>query len=347
LFTCSQVWPVCRVGSYDGDVLDPNYVLGVDDWQSRLDDEGDGERILSWEFDSDSWDEAVVKAAQDAFDRNEPLKAFGVKRVVVKKYWHPREYNFVTDQLYLDVELDDDLSVEDWVRNAVKEIGKPEHKEKVAKFIKDNWKSRDGFTSFMPATSYDEFFDVAEEFCSPEGEGVDFERFTGSVLALLSLVNGDLDFDDDDFLYGGGAITEDIVEYLSQNYSASEFYLIYKPDEILKMNGIKEPDWDEEIAILEDACDKYRACFEEGSEQDVKCRDWLKKAHERINCLKADFLDTLDNSVDAYKDEKTGKWDFSKAVLKSWGREHVEDKIKEIEHEFTNGLKIDKNDSNY
>ena len=342
LFTCSQVWPVCHVGSYDGDVLDPDYVLGVESEQTWLDDEKrEGERIVPWEFDNERWDEAVVKAAQDAFDRNEPLKEFGVKHVVVKKYWHPREYNFVTDQLYLDVELDDGLSAEDWVRNAVKEIGKPEYKEKVSKFINDNWKSRDGFTSFMPAERYDEFFKVADEFCDPEGEGVDFERFTGSVLALLSLVNGDLDFDDDDFLYGDGTITNDIVEYLSQNYSASEFYLIYKPDEVLKMNGLKEPDWDEEIAILEDACAKYRACFEEGSEQDVKCREWLKKAHERINCLKEDFLDTLDNSVDAYKDEKTGKWDFSKAVLKSWGRGHVEDKINEINDEFGNGLKIE------
>ena len=73
LFTCSQIWPVCRVGSYDGDVLDPDYVLGVENEQMNLDEEGDGERILSWEFDNERWDEAVVKAAQDAFDRNEPF----------------------------------------------------------------------------------------------------------------------------------------------------------------------------------------------------------------------------------------------------------------------------------
>ena len=291
-------------------------------------------------------EQLMALGRKNPFDQNEPLKEFGVKHVKVTKYWHPREYNFVTDQLYLDVELDDGLEVEDWVRNAVKEIGKPEHKEKVSKFIKDNWKSRDGFTSFMPAEDYDEFFKVAEEFCSPEGGEVDFERFVGSVLALLSLVTGELDFDNDDSLYGGGAITDDIVEYLNQNHLASEFYLIYKPKEILKRYGIEEPDWDEEIAILEDACTKYRACFEEGSEQDVKCRDWLKKAYERINSLKVDFIDTLDNSVDAYKDEETGKWDFSQPVLKSYGLDNVNEKIEEINNEFVNGLKIDKNDSN-
>ena len=78
LFTCSQIWPVCRVGSYDGDVLDPDYVLGVEDEQEYFDNEAEeedrGKRIVSWEFDNERWDEAVVKAAQDAFDRNKPLE---------------------------------------------------------------------------------------------------------------------------------------------------------------------------------------------------------------------------------------------------------------------------------
>ena len=245
------------------------------------------------------------------------------------------------------MEVDD---VNEFVRNAKDVVLSEENREKVEKYVLDHWHSRDGFFSHMSET-YDELADDFDTFLSEDDEDTHFhcydvELFLGEVLTLLSLVDDEIgDDEDEESLYGCGGITDDIIEYLSQNYSASEFYLIYKPDEVLKMNGIKEPDWGEEIEILESACAKYRACFEEGSEQDVKCRDWLKKAHERINGLKADFLDTLDNSVDAYKDEKTGKWDFSKAVLKSWGREHVEDKIKEINDEFGNGLKVD-NDSN-
>ena len=344
--TRTQVWPICHVGSYDGDVLDPDYVLRVEDEKTLLDSEGDGERIVSWEFDSESWDEAVVKAAQDAFDRNEPLKDRGVKRVIVKKYWHPSEYNFITDDLYVDVEVDD---VNEFVRNAKDVVLAEENREKVEKYVLDHWHSRDGFFSHMSET-YDELADDFDTFLSEDDKDTNFhcydvELFLGEVLTLLSLIDGEIaDGEDGESLYGRGDITDDIVEHLGQNYSASEFYLVYKTEEVLKANGIKEPEWGEETAILESACAKYRACFEDGSEQDVKCREWLKKAHERINGLKADFLDTLDNSVDAYKDDKTGKWDFSKAVLKSWGRGHVEDKIKEINDEFGNGLKI-KNDN--
>lgn len=93
--TRTQVWPICHVGGYDGDTLDPDYVLGVEDEQWNYDNDPnpgeEGTRIVSWEFDTDAWDKAVVEAAQWAFDNNEPLKGHGVKRVVVRKYWHPRE----------------------------------------------------------------------------------------------------------------------------------------------------------------------------------------------------------------------------------------------------------------
>ena len=345
--TRTQVWPICHVGSYDGDVLDPDYVMGVEHEQEILDEEGDGCRIVSWEFDSESWDEAVVKAAQDAFDRNEPLKGRGVKRVVVKKYWHPREYNFITDDLYVDVEVDD---VNEFVRNAKDAVLAKENREKVEKYVLDHWHSRDGFFSHMSET-YDELADDFDTFLS-DGEDTNFhcygvELFLGEVLTLLSLIDGEIGDDerDEESLYGCGGITDDIVEYLSQNHSATEFYLVYKPEEVLKMNELKEPDWDAEIALLEDACAKYRACFEDGSEQDVKCREWLEKAHDRIRVLKEAFADRLDNAVGAHRDEKTGECDYSRAVLEH--RDWVEETIKGINDEFANGLKIrNDNDSN-
>ena len=348
LSTTTQIWPVCRVGSYDGDVLDPDYVLDVESEQEYFDNEAEeedrGKRIVSWEFDNERWDEAVIKAAQDAFDRNKPLEKYGVKRVKVVRYWHPREYNFVTDCLYVDAELDDGLSVEDFVGNAIAELRKPEHRDRICRYIKENWVSRDGFVSFMPVRSYDDLFVVAASFCSPDGEEVDFERFIGSILCLLSLVEGELEdheFEESDL--GHGPITEDIIEYLRQNHTVGEFYLIYKPEEILRRYGVNEPDWDDETAMLEDACSKYKACFDKDSEQYKKCDEFLKESRIRIENLRAEFLDTLDNSVDAYKDEKTGEYDYSKAVLKPSWLENVNDKAKEINDEFVNGLRIEEN----
>ena len=270
--TRTQVWPVCHVGSYDGDVLDPEYVLGVENEQwsyDQEDDEEKGTRIVSWEFDNDEWDKVVVEAAQHAFDMYEPLKDHGVKKVWVTKYWHPREYNFITDDLYVSVEVDD---INTFVKDAYEILKKEEHKEKISKYVKDHWHSYDGFFSHMSET-YDEVMDDFETFLSPDDEDTHFhcwdvELFLGEVLTLLSLIDGELDpIDPDCGGIGETDITSEIRDYLSGNHMASEFFLTYNVYEEAKKHGIKLPDFDAEKDRIKRDVDEYCNSFGEETEQ--------------------------------------------------------------------------------
>ena len=345
--TRTQVWPICHVGSYDGDVLDPDYVLGVEDEQWNYDNDPnpgeEGTRIVSWEFDTDAWDKAVVEAAQWAFDNNEPLKDRGVKRVVVKKYWHPREYNFVTDDLYVDVEVDD---VNEFVRNAKDVVLAEENRAKVEKYVLANWHSRDGFFSHMSET-YDELADDFDTFLSEDDEDTHFhcwdvELFLGEVLTLLSLIDGELDPIDPDC---GGieetGITEDIRERLSGNHCASEFYLVYNVYEEAKKHGLKLPDFEAEKKRIQRDVDEYCNSFGEDSEQAKKMIEWHKNAVKRIDALENDLLDTFDCAMDAAKiTDKDGKavgYDYSKPEM---DEDRVKEKLDEIEQELTTQLKV-------
>lgn len=334
--TTTEIWPVCRVGSYDGDVLDPQYVMNVEGEQESMDEEGTGDRIVPWEFDCDAWDKAVVEAAQKAFDENMPLEQHGVKSVKVTKYWHPREYNFVSDCLYVNVEVDD---VNDFVRNASVVLEKEEHKKLLSEYIDRHWHSCDGFLSNMSET-YDEFFDDMDTFLSEDDEDTEFhcvnvELFLGEVLTLLSLVDNELDNSDEDFY---GSITGCIVENLSANHSASEFFLTYNKEELLARYGLQEV-YNTFTSVknqIDSDVHEYLKSFESDSDQAKKAKEWQEKAKARLVKLENELDDWIDNNVRV--DCVDGKYDYSKVYIDETS---VQDKVDEINRELETGLKID------
>lgn len=65
----------------------------------------------------------------------------GLKIIGVDSVWSPKEYNFYTDEINLEVKFD---------LRALKSFCFEQEAEKFREYLADNWTSRDGFWSFVP-----------------------------------------------------------------------------------------------------------------------------------------------------------------------------------------------------
>ena len=141
--TCTQVIPVIDVGMYDS-------VLSPYDMFRDYDDNGDEiERSdEEWDrFDSAKYKEIVGKAAAEIV--NPLFNGFEDKYGISVKsdggITSPRYYNFETDELNLTVETADGF-----MEKALAAIDRFRQNERIVQYVNDNWKTRDGFWSFMP-----------------------------------------------------------------------------------------------------------------------------------------------------------------------------------------------------
>lgn len=73
------------------------------------------------------------------------LAEYGVKSFSVGEIYKPKEYNFYHDSFAFTAEME-----EDWKARAIAFLDKNSDDEKLHCYISDNWKSCDGFLSFMP-----------------------------------------------------------------------------------------------------------------------------------------------------------------------------------------------------
>lgn len=73
------------------------------------------------------------------------LAEYGVKSFSVGEIYKPKEYNFYHDSFAFTAEME-----EDWKARAIAFLDKNSDNEKLHCYISDNWKSCDGFLSFMP-----------------------------------------------------------------------------------------------------------------------------------------------------------------------------------------------------
>lgn len=111
------------------------------DWEvSETDDEGN-ELVVDYTMAD------LMKSIQSVYqDRAESIvkdwNIDWIKKIKLTGTYSPREYNFKTDELDFTLTIDKRGFME-----AVREL---EHNEEFAKFLHDNYASRDGFISFTP-----------------------------------------------------------------------------------------------------------------------------------------------------------------------------------------------------
>lgn len=107
------------------------------------------------------------------------LKKYGVTAFQPLDIWHPRFYNFQTDELDFQIEVADDFEVR--MRENVARF-KAEDDGTMQAYINNHWKTRDGFWSHMP-----ESFD---EIITPEKYSCHIEQRVGAYLTLCLLKEG-------------------------------------------------------------------------------------------------------------------------------------------------------------
>jgi len=223
-YCCRHLWPVIQCGTYDGDVMCPDYLYALEDepeyyWNDER------EFIAVGEMDFARFKEAMAKEILRIFQEEKPLEKFGVK-VVGADIDSPREYNFRTDWAELTIEVPDDF-----VEKMVKWIEESATRTKIAKkWLDEHWKSYDGWWSCMPE-SWAEMHQWLDR-----KDPVEMEVLAGGLLGMLTEIDQPDLLEEDDC--GLPPLTYILSERMSGNYSSGDFYPIYKPNELLRKYGL-------------------------------------------------------------------------------------------------------------
>lgn len=114
------------------------------------------------------------------------------------KWYHPREYNFRSDAIDFDVEVDTD-----WVSDTFAMLSQ---QEDFKSFLKKRFSSRSGFISFIPDNTAD-----FEELTDPSND--DYWKLVSAIVTYY--------VDEDPSIAGG--VTEDLVEYINGNPEFATF----------------------------------------------------------------------------------------------------------------------------
>ena len=236
-YTSTRIAPIVNVSTYEG----PFDYESL--WQSSEDAEREEGRFVCNDYDFKKMGDHIVEEANRVFDAERPLSQYGVVSIRATRFGSPREYNFMTDWLDLEVKVDDSF----W-NLAKEEIFKPENRTKIVEYAGNHWVSHDGFSSMMlnrictlskDAWKHKNYgthmatdkevedallADLEDAFTALSTEtSEDMFREFGAILALLWLIEYPSDFDQyGDSVYGSW-VTDLMVDHILGNSSLSEF----------------------------------------------------------------------------------------------------------------------------
>lgn len=138
-------------------------------------------------------------------------------KIVDQKIESPREYNFTTDKIFINVEVGD---YEVLIDKLIKLASKPEYRADMSKIIHDNHTDRSGFWSWM-SNDIEQWFGLMYD--------QDNDHYTSYFMAyLMSLMNPEMYYGLDDSIYSyinectGLQIIEPETDMAKQEY---EMYL--------------------------------------------------------------------------------------------------------------------------
>lgn len=321
LNTSTRIAPIVDVSTYEGP-FSYESLWGADEESER--EEG---RFVCADYDFYKMGNRIIEEANRVFEANKPLSRYGVVSIKATRFGSPREYNFMSDWLDLDVEVDDSF----W-QLAKAAIFKPENRAKIVEYAGDHWVSYDGFSSAMlnriSYLSRDHWkhehygthmatdkevedallADLEDAFAALSTETSDDEfREFGAILALLWLIEypGDFERCDESPIYGSW-VTDEMVESLRGNSSLSDFCTVLERDELKEKVGDSLIDFDGFMRETELSYEKYvKSGVGEASQ--ARAKAWLEAVRK---------------DVDGWKEKQTNvvewnapKWDAIKQEL--------------------------------
>lgn len=313
--TSTRIAPIVDVSTYDGP-FDYESLWGAD--EESVHEEG---YFICDDYDFAKVGECIVKEANQVFEAEKPLSQYGVVSIKATEFGSPSEYNFMTDWLDLDVEVDDTF----WAK-AKAAIFDEKNREAIVKYAGSNWISYDGFSSMMlnrimnlsrdhwkhthhgthMATDtevevslmadLDDALDHLEH-----GTGDDDFREFGAILALLWLIEYPSDFrHDNESSFYGSWVTDKMMESIQGCSSLSEFCTVLTPDELDREVKDLLIDFDGFMNDLERQYEKYIASGV-GEASQARAKAWLRVVREDVKKHKL----TQRDRIEAY----APKWD--------------------------------------
>lgn len=211
--TNTEIAPIISVCTYWGP-LDYDSMWNYE--QRNLEEEG---QLVCDDFDYAAYKDAIVAEANRVFEDTSLEEDLGIVSIKATSMFSPREYNFRGDSLNLEVEVNSCFFTE-----AKTVLLHPANRTIVDEYIKDHWRSRDGFISFMPIQDSDDLYELLEQAIGA-GTFEDECREFGSILSLMWHLTESKDY----------GLTDCICERLSDNHSLSEFCTVLDPEECLRL----------------------------------------------------------------------------------------------------------------
>lgn len=300
--TATLIAPIVNVSTYNGP-FDYESLWGS--YEESVREEG---HFICNDYDFTKVGECIVKEANKVFETEKPLSQYGVVSIKATKFGSPREYNFMTDWLDLDVEVNDTF----WAK-AKAAIFDEKNREAIVKYAGSHWISHDGFSSMMLnrimtlsrdhwkhkhygthiatdkevevqlMADLDDALDHLEH-----GTGDDDFREFGAILILLWLIEYPSDFGHGNELsFYGSWVTDMMIESIQGCSSLSEFCTILAPDELDRAVRDILIDFDGFMKELESQYEKYLASGV-GEASQARAKAWLKVVREDVKERKAD-----------------------------------------------------------
>ena len=315
LNTSTRIAPIVDVGTYEGPFSYDSL------WQSDEDAEREEGRFVCDDYDSAKMHDRIVEEANKVFEAEKPLKEYGVVSIKATKFGSPREYNFMSDWLDLEVVVDDSF----W-QLAKAAIFDPKNRAKIVEYAGDHWVSYDGFSSAMLnricTLSRDHWrhehygthmatdkevedallADLEDAFSalSTETSEDEFREF-GAILALLWLIEYPSDFERcDELPLWGSWVTDEMVESIRGNSSLSDFCTVLERDELTEKVGDSLIAFDAFVKELERSYEKYVKSGV-GEDSQARAKAWLDVVRKDVK----EFEDRQRSRVELYAPE----WD--------------------------------------
>ena len=332
-FTSTRIAPIVNVSTYEG----PFDYESL--WQGAEYAEREEGRFVCNDYDHAKMGNRIVEEANRVFDAERPLSQYGIVSIRATRFGSPREYNFMTDWLDLEVKVDDSF----W-KLAKEAIFNPENRAKIVEYAGNHWVSYDGFISEMlnrisrlsrnhwehthhrthMATDKEVedalLADLEDAFSalSTDTSEDEFREF-GAILTLLWLIEYSSDFDRyGDSVYGSW-VTDLMVDHILGNSSLSEFCTILEYSELDKRVKDALVDFDDFMEKTELSYEKYiKSGVGEASQ--ARAKSWL---------------DVVRKDVEERKDDQRR---VIEDYAPNWN--YIKNKLDELREDWENQIKI-------